>query len=192
MKFRKKSLVMGAELRDLIHVYKNVLDQDTCKFLIDVFENNQDKHERIDRNRSPNFTQFNLTQYSDDNKDLHNLVISKTIEYKKKYYEFVDERCFPKENAFEQFRIKKYNNDGNDAFDAHVDVIDYTSSRRFLSFFWYLNDVSEGGETVFSDLTIKPETGKLVVFPPLWMFPHQGNPPISNEKYLLSTYLHYK
>ena len=111
---------------------------------------------------------------------------------KKKYYEFIDERCFPKENAFEQFRIKKYNNDGNDAFDAHVDVIDYASSRRFLSFFWYLNDVNEGGETVFSDLTIKPETGKLVIFPPLWMFPHQGNAPISYENYLLSTYLHYK
>jgi hypothetical protein len=65
------------------------------------------------------------------------------------------------------------------------------TSRRFISFFWYLNDVAEGGETEFVDLTIKPEAGKLVIFPPLWMFPHKGNPPISNEKYLLSTYLHY-
>jgi len=183
---------MGAELKDLIHVYENVLDKNTCKSLIDVFENNQDKHERIEKNRAPNFTQFNLTHYSNENKEIHNLIISKTIEYKKRYYEFIDERCFPRENLFEQFRIKKYKNDGNDAFDAHVDVIDHASSRRFLSFFWYLNDVNEGGETVFSDMTIKPESGKLVIFPPLWMFPHQGNPPISNEKYLLSTYLHYK
>jgi prolyl 4-hydroxylase len=183
---------MGVEIKDLIQVYSNALDEETCKSLIDIFENNEDKHERIERNRRPNFTQFNLTQYSEDNKEIHNLIISKTLQYKKEYYEFVDGRCFPKENAFEQFRIKKYNNDGNDAFDAHVDVIDYASSRRFLSFFWYLNAVEEGGETVFSDVTIKPETGKLVVFPPLWMFPHQGNSPISNEKYLLSTYLHYK
>jgi hypothetical protein len=183
---------MAADLKDLIHIHENALDKDTCQSLIDVFESNQDKQERFDRNRTPNFTQFNLTQYSSENKELHNLVISKTLEYKKKYYEFIDERCFPKENAFEQFRIKRYKNDGNDAFDAHVDVVDYSTSRRFLSFFWYLNTVEEGGETVFSDVTIKPETGKLVVFPPLWMFPHQGNPPISNEKYLLSTYLHYK
>ena len=36
--------------------------------------------------------------------------------------------------------IKKYKNDGNDMFDTHVDVQDYMTSRRFISFFWYLND----------------------------------------------------
>lgn len=70
--------------------------------------------------------------------------------------------------------------------------MDYATSRRFLSFFWYLNDVDQGGETVFDDLIIQPKTGRMVVFPPLWMFPHKGCIPISNEKYLLSTYLHYK
>jgi hypothetical protein len=183
---------MVIELTELIKVYDNALDKDICNFLIDVFENNSDKHERYDQNKTPNFTQFNLTRYSDDHKKLHNVVISKTLEYKKKYYKFVDERCFPIENAFEQFRIKKYNNDGVDQFDTHVDVMDYSASRRFLSFFWYLNDVEEGGETVFTDLVIKPETGRLIIFPPLWMFPHRGNPPLSNTKYLLSTYLHYK
>jgi len=43
----------------------------------------------------------------------------------------------------------------------------------------------------FSDLIIKPKKGTLIIFPPLWMFPHKGNPPISESKYLLSTYLHY-
>ena len=183
---------MVVKLKDLIQVYDNVLDQNTCSCLIDIFESNLDKHERVEKNRTPNFTQFNFTQHVTANEQIHNLIISKTLEYKKKYYEFIDERCFPRENAFEQFRIKKYNNDGNDAFDPHVDVVDHSSSRRFLSFLWYLNDIAEGGETVFSEVTIKPETGKLVVFPPLWMFPHKGNPPVSNEKYLLSTYLHYK
>jgi hypothetical protein len=30
------------------------------------------------------------------------------------------------------------------------------------------------------------------MFPPLWMFPHKGESPISNPKYIISTYLHYK
>ena len=77
-------------------------------------------------------------------------------------------------------------------FDTHVDVMDYNSARRFLSFFWYLNDVEIGGETRFYNLEITPKKGTLVVFPPLWMFPHKGEPPLSGEKYLLSTYLHYK
>jgi hypothetical protein len=186
---------MAIELNDLIHIYDDVLDFTTCDALIQLFESNSDKHERVELDKKPNFTQFNLTancEQTEQIKNIHNLVISKVFEYKKKYYEFVDYRCFPTSHAFEQFRIKKYMNDGNDMFDTHVDVTDHESSRRFLSFVWYLNDVNVGGETVFSDLQIQPKTGRMVVFPPLWLFPHRGNRPISNEKYILSTYLHYK
>lgn len=129
---------------------------------------------------------------NDKVENIHNFLISKVIEHKKKYYEFVDSRCFPDKNNFEQFRIKKYYNDGNDLFDTHVDVQDYSSARRFLSFLFYLNDVDEGGETIFEGITIKPKAGSMIVFPPLWLFPHRGNPPVSNTKYILSTYLHYK
>ena len=101
-------------------------------------------------------------------------------------------KVFPTSHAFEEFRIKRYNVGGSERFDTHVDVLDYSTAKRFLSFFWYLNDVEEGGETVFKDLKIKPSKGKLVIFPPLWMYPHKGNPPISGSKYILSTYLHYK
>lgn len=182
-------------LVDLIRVYDNALDSNICEYLIDLFENSSDFHERFDSNRKPNFTQINLTEMleeSSDIKDAHDIVLKTVFKYKKDYYSFIDERCFPESHAFEQFRIKKYNADGNDAFDTHVDVTDHDSSRRFLSFFFYLNNVDEGGETVFKETTIKPEIGKLVVFPPLWMYPHYGREPVSNTKYILSTYLHYK
>jgi prolyl 4-hydroxylase len=186
---------MAIELNDFIRVYDNALDHSTCDFLIKLFDDNEDEHEIVENNRKPNFTQFNLTKnisISTHVENAHNLLISNVFSYKKEYYNFVDERCFPKEHAFEQFRIKRYLNNDDQAFDCHVDVVDYDTSRRFLSFLWYLNDVEEGGETIFSDLRIKPSTGKLVVFPPLWMFPHIGKSPISNSKYILSTYLHYK
>jgi len=183
------------ELRDFIQVYDNVFDSNICNFLIAVFEQFQDKHEIIDNKDKQTFTQFNLTEnreIAQEVNQVHNILIQKTFEYKEKYYEFVDGRVFPQEHAFEQFRIKKYKNDGTDYFDTHVDVIDHATARRFLSFFWYLNDVNEGGETVFKDFSIKPKQGSLLVFPPLWMFPHKANPPVSNPKYLLHTYLHYK
>ena len=186
---------MAIELNDLIHVYDDVLDSSTCNSLIELFETYSDKQERVEQDNKPNFTQFNLTEnktLSEKSEQIHNFLVSKVFEYKKKYYDFVDPRCFPLQHAFEQFRIKRYVNDGNDMFDTHVDVTDHESSRRFLSFLWYLNDVDEGGETVFEDFSIKPKTGRMLVFPPLWMFPHKGNPPISNSKYILSTYLHYK
>lgn len=189
-----KNLVMDS-LVDLIRIYDDAIDSKICSKLIDIFENNSEKHEKIVNDRKPNFTQLNLTAFSkesDEINSIHQYLIKKTFEYKKNYYQFIDDRCFPDQHAFEQFRIKKYNNDGEDAFDCHVDVKDYASSRRYLSFLWYLNDVEEGGETVFKDIEIKPEIGKLVMFPPLWMYPHIGKPPISNVKYILTTYLHYK
>lgn len=195
MKLQNKSLVMAIELNDFIHVYENALESNICNFLIKTFEENSDKLERVENNGTPNFTQFNLTENSkinDEVENIHNFLISQVFQYKKKYYEFVYSSCFPEDHNFEQFRIKKYNNDSKDLFDTHVDVRDYQSARRFLSFLWYLNDVDDGGETVFLGESIKPRTGTLVVFPPLWLFPHRGNPPISNTKYIMSTYLHYK
>ena len=183
------------ELRDLIHVYENDLESDVCNFLIDVFEQFSDKHERLDNDGKPNFTQFNLTQnhqLSDEITKIHNHIIHKTLAHRDKYYEFINSKVFPSEHAFEQFRIKKYNPDGIDQFDTHVDVIDHETSRRYLSFMWYLNDVNEGGKTVFKDIEIQPKQGTLIVFPPLWMYPHKGEPPTSGSKYIMSTYLHYK
>lgn len=182
-------------LNDFIHIHDNVLETDTCNFLIDLFEDQENKHEVIVNDRKPNFVQFNLTENSTISKevtDIHNLLIQKTIKYRDMYYETYDKRVFPEKHAFEQFRIKRYNPEEDQAFDTHVDVVDHDTSRRYISFMWYLNNVDEGGETVFLDLKIKPELGKLVVFPPLWMFPHMGKDPISNSKYILTTYLHYK
>jgi len=183
------------ELNDFIHVYDDSIEPNVCKFLIDFFENSEELQEKIENERKPNFTQINLTENSKLSGELetvHNYFIQKTFEYKKKYYEFVDNRVFPETHAFEQFRIKRYVPNFNEAFDTHVDVIDYETSRRFLSFFWYLNDVESGGETQFNEMIITPKMGRLIIFPPLWLFPHKGLEPISNSKYIVSTYLHYK
>lgn len=194
MKLLKTSLVM-VELNDLIHVYENALEPDICDFLIALFEQSVDNQERHDNEGKPNFIQFNLTEnreISQEVNQVHNHIIKKVFEYRDKYYEFIDDRVFPKDHAFEQFRIKKYNPGGEDRFDTHVDVVDYGTSRRFLSFLWYLNDVESGGNTVFKDLSISPKRGTLMMFPPLWMYPHRGEPPISGPKYIMSAYLHYK
>lgn len=186
---------MEPKLNDLIHIHDNVLEPEICEKIIKYFENNSELHERIENNKIPNFTQLNLTENCKKDSEIdniHNYLISKVFEYKKRYYAYVDERCFPIQNQFEQFRIKKYFHEKEDQFDTHVDVTDYASARRFLSFMWYLNDVNEGGETQFRDLTIEAKCGRLVIFPPLWMYPHRGCPPIGQDKYILSTYLHYK
>jgi hypothetical protein len=88
--------------------------------------------------------------------------------------------------------MKRYLPNGRDFFPLHVDVMGQVASRRFMTAFIYLN-TPLGGETVFPNLNISiaPEPGKLLAFPPIWLFPHAGLPPKSSAKYTLHTYLCY-
>ena len=101
----------------------------------------------------------------------------------------------PKSFSIEEIRVKRYQNDGIDVFDDHVDVGDHLSAARYLAFIFYLNTVEVGGETVFlgsNNYIVKPKPGQVVVFPPNWQFPHKGCPPISGNKYIMSSYLQFK
>lgn len=183
------------DLNDLIQIYENSLEPEACDFLIQFFEGQPQLQEKIENDSKPNFTQLNLTENCKISRDIdlmHNEIIKKAFAYRDKYYEYMDKRVFPESHAFEQFRIKRYNPGGDDMFDTHVDVQDYSSARRFLSYLWYLNDVDDGGKTIFTGLSITPKKGTLIMFPPLWMFPHKGEPPLSGPKYILTGYLHYK
>ena len=106
----------------------------------------------------------------------------------KSFYAFA-----PRNLYFEDFRIKRYISEDADQFDTHVDVTTVSDECRYLSFMWYLNNVIDGGETEFTELDFKiqPKAGALMMFPPIWMFPHKGHLLNSGKKYLLSTYLLY-
>ena len=86
--------------------------------------------------------------------------------------------------------LKRYAAERNERFQLHFDSVNEVCD-RYLVFLWYLNDVQEGGATRFTDLGIDvtPRAGRLLMFPPYWMFQHVGAPPVSNDKYILSTYL---
>lgn len=172
----------------------NSLDSSICDELIQFFNSNSSYHERYQNNLSPQFTQLHFTKYRTLNPDLHRRCEQAAINAIELYSSKIDETKFwPLRYGFEQFRIKHYLNNGSDQFAPHIDAANLDSMKRFLAFFWYLNDVEEGGETKFLnlDLTIKPKKGTLFIFPPLWLYPHQGNPTVSGEKYLLSSYLHF-
>ena len=107
---------------------------------------------------------------------------------------------WPEKYGYESIRMKRYLDNDYDRFDYHVDVRDYDTARRFLAFFIYLNDV-EGGETEFVGLnkpgthmpyTIQPKRGRLVMFPPMWTYPHAGLKPTGGKKYFIHSYCHYE
>ena len=185
-------------ISDYVMIVDDCINKDTCESLIDKFDKADDL---VVRDRSwdqdyKSFKELNLTthpQFKDEQTLFYDV--------SKELYKFYEKKCginfFPKEYGFEDVRMKRYNNDDQDQFGWHTDVGDYASARRYLVIFYYLNDVEEGGETAFDDkvsgyyLKVKSKQGRIVMFPPMWMYPHKGLKPISNPKYIISTYMHY-
>lgn len=98
----------------------------------------------------------------------------------------------PNSGSFADLIMKRYRIGHDERFELHFDSI-YQKSDRYLVLLWYLNDVASGGETAFPqlDLAIAPRAGRLLIFPPFWMYQHEGRAPVSNDKYIVSTYLLY-
>ncbi len=65
------------------------------------------------------------------------------------------------------------------------------SSRAFV-YSVYLNDVEEGGETEFLHFSkrVKPKKGRIVIWPAAFPYLHRGNPPLSGEKYIITSWIH--
>jgi len=74
----------------------------------------------------------------------------------------------------------------------HIDGGSHEFSQRQLVAVWYLNDVAgPGGETEFSyqDVKIKPQAGKLLLFPPFWTHEHRGTKLEQGVKYIATTWV---
>ncbi len=73
----------------------------------------------------------------------------------------------------------------------HYEDGPYANNRRMFATMLYLNDVEEGGETEFlyQSLRVKPERGKFLIWPAQWMHTHRGNPPLSGEKYVITSWI---
>jgi hypothetical protein len=89
------------------------------------------------------------------------------------------------------YQIQKYiKYDG--FYEWHSDErINNQKSARTITFLWYLNDIDVGGETYFYNGKVKPEAGKLLLFPATWTYNHKGNMPKSHDKYIITGWVSY-
>tara|TARA_R110000824_G_scaffold203108_1_gene387466 strand:+ start:1839 stop:2432 length:594 start_codon:yes stop_codon:yes gene_type:complete len=67
----------------------------------------------------------------------------------------------------------------------------FENEPRAFVFSIYLNDVEEGGETEFLNFSqrVKPKKGRIVIWPAGFPYVHRGNPPLSGEKYILTSWM---
>jgi hypothetical protein len=91
--------------------------------------------------------------------------------------------CPPVDSGYE---IQKTSPKG--FFTWHVDAIKNTVPMRKLTYMWYLNSCEEGCTEFAFGQKIKPEAGKLLIFPSTWPYVHQGTPP-KTTKYVCTGWL---
>lgn len=185
---------MKTALTDYVAVFENALDRDFCDQLIAQFEALRGQWYRGGSAQSASlaessWVELNISTIADD--AFKGFFLAQIEKYLARYNDVLGlSRPVPLRVRYEDLRLKKYSNASGDKFQPHFDATD-AHPLRYLVFLWYLNDVAEGGETEFCDLDLRVQAraGRLLMFPPYWMYQHAGLPPKTHDKYILSTYL---
>ena len=182
-----------------IRVYEDVLDEQTCKDIIQKFEMNIHQHEEFQEHFADvSFTQIDFgkhIEWVEETRTIYNVLAESVARYANDCN--IKKTMWPLDFSYESIRVKRYLPNDQDQFDLHVDVNNLTNAKRFLAFFIYLDD-NEEGETRFPyipsvGLFISPcERGNILIFPPMWPLAHEGRKPIQKPKYIVGSYLHYK
>ena len=188
-----KQLIAERKTESCVRYYDRVVSKEWSNKVIDLYE--QSKKDTFDNDRK-SFTELNIEGKEEfkDIKETYIRVLRQNLQHFMKEVN-IENHHFPPIIDMENIRIKKYTDNGKDVFKNHVDVLrsQGPSSKRFLVFIMYLSDVEEGGETSIPRYNIKckPKAGRLLMFPPFWTHPHQGEKVIKGTKYQIMTYLHY-
>ncbi|MEO7149984.1 MAG: 2OG-Fe(II) oxygenase [Rhodanobacteraceae bacterium] len=181
-------------LGDYVRCYDDALPRSFCEQMIASFHGAAGQQVQRARGWRPGldasaWTELDITPLADA--ALRGFFYTKISEYLTRYNQDVHLAIpVPPTTLLDALRIKRYQPEVAEEFQLHFDSLGEVAN-RYLVFLWYLNDVDEGGETEFNGLGIKvsPRAGRLLMFPPYWMYQHAGHPPCSGDKYILSTYL---
>jgi len=190
-----------------IYINRNSLSSDICKDIIEIYEKTQNKHRATtigglneDVLRAFQCPIQNITD--DEWPTIHSFLLQELTNNLKTYAKVLDSQIgdgniyrHMKDDLkliYNEFHINKYESNNGGKYDYHIDryLNKEMNEERHITFIWYLNDVTEGGETeIKGNIKIKPETGKLLLFPPTWTYPHCSRPTISNDKYAIVGWL---
>ena len=184
---------------------ENNLEKDFCDHCISKFESDHNKYNGVvgTGTYNPNIKQSTdlVISILDDLKKEDNVFYESIHKSYDKYQQYINS-SLPTNNSFfvEIMKTEFIGDTGyqiqrtapSEFYSWHSDAISNQSQVRTVTFIWYLNTIDKLGYTEFWDGTkIKPEQGKLLIFPATWNFIHRGVSPKSQNKYICTGWLHY-
>lgn len=182
------SKMQKPNLTDYTRVVDDALPAEFCDQLVAEFE----RHAEQMMHRDTDLYQFDVINCNGTEgwEPVAEYVAQVAYNHASDYFDSLGLSVKPEIQGFEHVRLKRY--ELGQQFKEHVDVADYASARRYLICLFYLDD-NDGGATTMDGLglSVPCKKGRLFMFPPTWMYPHSGTPPIGKPKYTIATCLHY-
>ena len=191
-------------INNFIGVYDNYITKEECNKAIQFYENQNNFNRTVNRLEAEKIStlQKNDQQYFAYKQDvniwwetLKSMVLNFDIAFKH-YIKNIgaDQDLFGVPFQYTSLKIQKtLPKEG-----YHVWHIEhgpgYENEARAFVYTIYLNDVEEGGETEFLHFSkrVKPKTGRIVIWPAGFPYVHRGNPPLSGEKYILTSWMNLR
>lgn len=180
--------------QSFIFEIKNALNKEMCNYMIERFEDakqeqypgriGQTANQDLQIKRSTDLVVSGKEQWRDIDTYLFKS-LSYALREIKKIHSFFN-------GPFKDMGYAIQRTDENEFYHWHIDGGSHQFSQRQLVAIWYLNDVAgPGGETEFKfqQLKVKPEQGKMILFPPFWTHEHRGVTLEKGVKYLATTWV---
>ena len=182
---------------DLIYENNNALTTETCEDIIQRFRHDDRKSPGIttsgevmpELKKSIDLAISDLDEWEDIDRTLFQSLAENLEEYSKQTTEIIGQPLWSSQIQDSGYNVKRYR--PNDYYNWHIDCQIFQGGwTRTVACIWYLNEVEEGGETEFAfGHKVVPSTGKLILFPATWNFPHRGLSPIKGNKYIITSFV---
>ena len=172
----------------------HALPGDVCAEMIRRFEANPEQQyqgrigqlaeEDTSIKRSTDLVTSGKENWKDIDRELFRSLGQAIIEFRERFPFF--------KGPFKDMGYAIQRTDPGEFYHWHIDGGSHEFSHRQLVAVWYLNNVpGPGGETEFlyQQVKVKPEAGKLILFPPFWTHEHRGVTLEAGVKYIATTWV---
>ena len=171
------------------------LPLDICREMIERFERHADEQypgrigQTLDHDasikRSTDLVISGKPHWQDLDRELFRSLSRALAEFKRRFAFF--------DGPFKDNGYAIQRTEPGEFYHWHVDGGSHDFADRQLVAIWYLNDLEDdaGGTTEFEyqGLSVTPEAGKLLLFPPFWTHRHRGAALASGRKYIATTWV---
>lgn len=187
---------MNVSIKQFVGIFEDAFSKEYCEGLIKAYDTAIEAGFGRTRQQDED---FNKLQKADT--QLYNNVgniqipISNVAEFNeifwKQCYPLYEEQFAPlkESGAHSSYSLKMQRTNLREGYHLwHYESGNRQLCNRLLTWMLYLNDVEEGGETEFlyQSMRVKPKQGTLLIWPAAFTHTHRGNPPLSNEKYIVT------